>query len=302
MEPSFRGLGWETIVVSPRDPESIRRACAEDVDLVSIHSPPFMHYEHVMWALDHNRNVNLDKPFGRNAEEARAMRDRARELGVLTFLNCEFRHKPARLKLKELLQAGVLGQVEHMVWTSWGTGFRTGRHPWVFDRDLGGGWIRSWGSHCVDQIRWLFESEVIDCGGLVRTELPIRLDLQGNEHPSNAEDAFTIWFRLASGATAMLDTAWGAAGRAEPHFALFASQGSAQLDMSESRLTVRKAGKADEVYNFTLGNDPHEPMMSNWLTAVTASIRSSRPIAPSFDDGVAMVEALDQMHARTIKV
>src|SRR5262245_21392749 len=87
--PAFRQNGVETEIVSPRNDDAVKRACASKVDLVAVHSPPHLHRQHVMWALDGGHPVLCDKPFGRNADDARAMRDRARAVGALNFLNFE---------------------------------------------------------------------------------------------------------------------------------------------------------------------------------------------------------------------
>ena len=50
-----------------------------------------MHLDHVTGAIEQGHAVLCDKPFGRNADEATEMRDRACEAGVLHFLNFEFR-------------------------------------------------------------------------------------------------------------------------------------------------------------------------------------------------------------------
>jgi predicted dehydrogenase len=73
------------IVVTPRDKQVVERALASKVDVVAIHSPPFMQYDHVMRAIDHGQAVLCNKPFGLNAEQAGAMRDRARDRKVLNF-------------------------------------------------------------------------------------------------------------------------------------------------------------------------------------------------------------------------
>ena len=93
--PAYETLGFDVEVVSPRDDSAVQKAIASDVDLVSVHSPPFMHLDHVTAAIDHGHAVLCDKPFGRNAAEAEAMRDRARDAGVLGFLNFEFRFNDA---------------------------------------------------------------------------------------------------------------------------------------------------------------------------------------------------------------
>ncbi len=82
---------------------------SDDVDLVSVHSPPFLHVDHVNATIDHGHPVLCDKPFGRNAAEAEAMRDRATEAGVLNFLNFEFRFAEAWAKLKQLADDGTIG-------------------------------------------------------------------------------------------------------------------------------------------------------------------------------------------------
>ena len=137
--PIYARLGFDVKVVSPREINEIEAAFAGDVDLVSIHSPPFLHHQHVMFALDHGRAVLCDKPFGRDAAEARAMCDRARALGVLHFLNFEFRRQPSRVKLKQLLDEGAIGQLHHISWTFIGNGLRRQTHRWLFDAESAGG-------------------------------------------------------------------------------------------------------------------------------------------------------------------
>ena len=58
--PAFAGTdGCEVVdVVSPRDDAAIKVATARpDVDLVSVHSPPFMHAQHVRAALGAGKAV-----------------------------------------------------------------------------------------------------------------------------------------------------------------------------------------------------------------------------------------------------
>ena len=93
--PVYSHLGLDVEVISPRDDAAVQNALASGVDLVSVHSPPFMHVDHVNAAIDRGCAVLCDKPFGRNAAEAESMRDLAHEAGVLLFLNFEFRFNDA---------------------------------------------------------------------------------------------------------------------------------------------------------------------------------------------------------------
>ena len=139
--PAYRSLGFDVEVVSPRDGDAVKRVLASDADLVSVHSPPFMHLDHVTGAIEQRHAVLCDKPFGRNADEATEMRDRAREAGVLRFLNFEFRCNESWPKVKQLAHAGGIGTPAHLNWTFFGNALRGRKCGWINDGDLGGGWI-----------------------------------------------------------------------------------------------------------------------------------------------------------------
>jgi predicted dehydrogenase len=143
--PAYRSLGFDVEVVSPRDGDAVKRVLASDADLVSVHSPPFMHLDHVTGAIEQRHAVLCDKPFGRNADEATEMRDRAREAGVLRFLNFEFRCNESWPKVKQLAHAGGIGTPAHLNWTFFGNALRGRKCGWINDGDLGGGWIGAYG-------------------------------------------------------------------------------------------------------------------------------------------------------------
>jgi len=218
--------------------------------------------------------------------------------GVLHFLNFEFRCEPPRVVLHELLGEGVIGRLCHLHWTSFVSGSRTPlrRHGWLFDRELGGGWIGAFGSHAIDTIRWL-GGEIVDVEGRVRTDIDERPDADGVLRPCTAEDAFTAWFRLAGGATATLDTAFAAAVSAPPRITLFGDDGTIEL-VGSSELTVRRPGEDARVTRFArFDGDPHLPALRPWLRQVHDSVAEQRQIAPSFDDGIACALVMDSLRA-----
>lgn len=294
----WRRLGCEVEVVSPRDSAAVKRACASEVDLVSIHSPPFMHFDHVMLALDNRRNVLCDKPFASNADEARAMRDRARELGVLHFLNFEFRRHPCRNKAKELLEAGAIGKLQHVGWTFFGSGFRNRKFGWLFDRELAGGWLGAFGTHAIDTARFLFDSEVAQCGGTRRTETKERMDRAGERRISTAEDAFSAWFVMEGGGTFSLDTAFSSPVMLPQRINLLGSEGAIEI-VNDMELTVIRPSRDAETHSFKPSDwDTHEPALVPWLTMVREAVETGRQITPSFDDGLAVTQVTDALQER----
>ena len=82
-------------VVTPRDDAACAALCARsDIDLISVHSPPFLHRRHVDWAIEAGHAVLCDKPFGLDADESRAMTEHAEAAGIVNLLNFERRFDP----------------------------------------------------------------------------------------------------------------------------------------------------------------------------------------------------------------
>jgi len=297
--PAWRAAGCEVQIVSPRDIAGVRAAVEAPCDIVSIHSPPFMHLEHVRLATANRRHVFCDKPFGRNATEAREMLALAEDAGVLHFLNFEFRRAPVRVKLKALLDAGEIGDPVHVSWAMHTSGGRARRHGWLFDKELGGGWIGAFGSHVIDALHWLF-GEVAEAAAKTRTEVKERRDREkGAElmHACTAEDAFAAWLRMKSGVTVAFDTAFAASINAPERIIIFGTQGALQIDNGRE-LTLLKPGRPPERFDFrTEETDPHKPGIDIWIGQVCEAIAQGRPLTPDFRDGLASAEVMDKLRA-----
>jgi predicted dehydrogenase len=289
--PAYVDAGFDVEVVSPRDTGAVESALASEVDLVSVHSPPFMHVEHVTGALRHGRAVLCDKPFGRTAEEAVAMRDAAHDAGVPHFLNFEFRFNDSWSQLKELADSGAIGVPRHLSWTFFGSGLRGRQLGWINDAERGGGWIGAYGSHLIDFTRYLFDSDIADCGGVVRT------DIDG----ATAEDSYSAWFVMANGCTATHDTGFTAAVPSAPAATLIGSEGTLELT-ADTTLLLRRAGEQPETFEFAAApRRSPPPALTTFFGKVAESLRSGLRISPSFDDGVAAARAMDLLRAKAVR-
>lgn len=293
MADCYRDAGMAVEIVSPRDEAAVRAACAADVDLVSVHSPPFLHARHVGLALDHGRHVLCDKPFGASSAEARAMLARAEAAGVLHFLNFEFRQEPSHRAVQELVRSGAIGTVRHVHWLSYNSGSRVPlrRHGWLFDKQRAGGWIGAYGSHVFDTLRWLV-GEIAEITGQTRTDIAERPDAEGQLHPSTAEDAFTARIAFVGGATATIDTAFAAPANLAPRVLILGSSGMIEwVGYSD----IRVLGSADdrEIRIEPFKGDPHLPAMRPWIGMVRDAIAERRQIAPNFADGVVCAEIIE---------
>ncbi len=291
--PAYTALDCEVELVSPRDGEAVERAIAAPCDLVSIHSPPFLHLEHVRLATGHRRHVLCDKPFGRNPQEAREMLDLANEAGILHFLNFEFRCDPLRERLRELLLDGAIGEPLHLTDTMYLSRGRNTPHGWLHDRERGGGWIGAMASHQVDMLRWLFgEVEQASCQS--RIDVQERPDSDGRPVACTAEDAYSAWLTMANGVTATLDCASSAAVDLPGQITIFGTEGVLQLQhMAE--LVLMKPGKEPERLALSAESNPVSGAQQRWLEKVCRAVAAREQIAPDFRDGLACAGVIQKM-------
>jgi predicted dehydrogenase len=292
--------GYEVVaVVSPRDDRAIGAALADGrIDLLSVHSPPFLHAAHVQWACESGvRAVLCDKPLGRTPPEARHILATAHEADVQHFVNFEFRQDPARRALAAFVRDGAIGEVRHIVWTHHSAGTRVPMRPygWLFDASLGGGWIGAWASHAIDALRWMFGGDVTVAWSAPRIDIATRPDRDGVVHECTAEDGLVASLRLASGASVTIDSTFAAAASLPPRLVLFGDDGVIE-DVADQRVVVRRAdGTRDErTFEGEPGRDRHLVPMHRWAEVVRDCVneRVTPATVPTFADGASVDEVL----------
>jgi predicted dehydrogenase len=293
--PAYESLGCDVELVSPRDGEAVREAVVGECDLVSIHSPPFMHVEHVELAVANKRAVLCDKPFGRNATESARMLELANGAGVLHFLNFEFRFDTLRAKMKELLDTGAIGDPVHLSNTMYYSMGHRSPHGWLFENDKGGGWIGAYASHQVDMLHWLFgEIDALSCRPRIDVVTrPDRDDPGGPAHEATAEDALTAWFRMENGVTASIDTSCSSAVDLSAQTTLLGTEGALRLT-DNSELVLQRPGQEPERFSNAAEN-PGAAAQAHWLAKVCEAIGSGQQTGPDFTDGLACARVLDRM-------
>ena len=120
----------------------------EDVELVIVATPSYLHAPCTIKALEAGKNVVCEKPMATNLAEADAMIETAKKTGkILTvFQNSLF--APDYLKVKEVIQSGKLGRIvlvkihNHTFGRRW---------DWQTLKKFGGGELRNNGVHLIIQ-------------------------------------------------------------------------------------------------------------------------------------------------------
>jgi predicted dehydrogenase len=272
-----------------------------DVDLVCVHSPPFLHAAHVRRAIATGHAVLCDKPFGVDAGQAQTLLAAADAADCLHLLNFEFRYDPMRILVRDLIQGGAVGRPEHVSWTHVSAGSRTPLrvYGWLFDRSAGGGWVGAWGSHAVDFLRWVF-GDVGHAWGQPRTAISERPDpAGGTDRMCDAEDGFSAVLELTDGVTAAIDTTFAAPVNLAPRLVVTGSDGVLEC-VADRRVVIRRADGTRDEYERDESGDPHLAPMRAWAAVIRDSVLDglAPPGAPTFVDGVACGRVLDALRPR----
>jgi predicted dehydrogenase len=205
---ALRGAGFAVNALVGRDPGRTRERAAyfqipqattsveeildTDVDAVVVATPPSTHHRYTMMAIAAGKHVLCEKPFALDAGEAREMRDAVREAGLVGQVDHSHRWFRHRAAVREVVQSGAVGdpiQASSLFDVSMLAPGIADTPGWWLDRAAGGGWLRNFASHGIDDIRYMLGDFVSVCGALHN-------DM--SRHMS-ADDGYAFAFRLANG-------------------------------------------------------------------------------------------------------
>ena len=172
----------------------------DDIDLISVVTPPAMHMEMVLAALEGGKAVLCEKPMALNAAEAKRMTDRAREVGVLALIDHELRFLKSRRTMRAMLHNGAIGNVRHCsyIFRSDYRGVLDRPWDWWSDEKMGGGTLGAIGSHAVDSFRWVLGTEISQVFCLLSAHIAERPDKStGEMRRVTSDDEAKLLFRFA---------------------------------------------------------------------------------------------------------
>jgi predicted dehydrogenase len=162
------------------------------VDAVTIATPPHTHAPIALAAIAAGKHVVCEKPFARDAAEARTVHAAAERAGVVHLLGCEFRYGSAQALVTRLVADGAIGEprlATFLLHIPLLAGADAEVPTWWARAEDGGGWLGAQGSHVIDQVRATL-GEITGVSGAL---------LNLSEHGWSAEDTFSVRFRTAGG-------------------------------------------------------------------------------------------------------
>lgn len=127
----------------------------EELDAVSICTPPFAHAEQVTLAARHGLHIFSEKPFAMSSDQAREMLAAVEEAGVTLGVNFAHRYFEGTTVVRDMIVNGTLGEI-HSMRVRFGVDYTDNTRGWVYKKDLaGGGTFFDTASHGLDLYRFL---------------------------------------------------------------------------------------------------------------------------------------------------
>lgn len=170
-----------------------------DVDLVCITTPPNLHREMVLFALEHSKHVLCEKPMAMNVAEADEMRAAAVDAGVLALIDHELRFQPGRLKGFEMLRAREIGKIRHVKYHFRAPHRGDPNLPWDWWSDIsqGGGALGAINSHIIDSFRWFLGTEISNVYCQLQTHVKERPLANGGFRDVTTDDEANMLLRFS---------------------------------------------------------------------------------------------------------
>ena len=210
----------------------------DDVDLVSVVTPPATHMEITLAALENGKAVLCEKPMAMNADEARQMTERAKTANLLALIDHELRFLSNRKAMRAMVHNDAIGRVRHCNYE-----FRSDyralpdrKWDWWSDEKMGGGTLGAIGSHAVDSFRWLLDTEVSEVSALLSTHIAERPDKSsGKMLRVTTDDDTKIMLRFAdsnagSNVTGIASLSVVESGKYENRFEVYGTKGALMVE------------------------------------------------------------------------
>ena len=183
---------WRRMIASP------------EIDAIAVVVRVPSHYAPAKAALEAGKHVYCEWPLGRTTAEAVELAALAKSNGLVTAIGLQARVNPAVMCMKELVEAGFVGEVMavHVSLMREGVLSRPSNRTWQRDADLGANTLTIANGHTVDAMRFV-AGDFSRLSAVVATQAKQWLDTGANTWLDvTSPDSVLISGRLANGAVA----------------------------------------------------------------------------------------------------
>ena len=170
-----------------------------DVDLVCITTPPLLHREITLFAIEHGKHILCEKPMAMNLAEAAEMTAAANGKPLLTLIDHELRFQAGRQLAYRMLRDGAVGKIRHVksIFQAPHRGDPNVAWNWWSDANVGGGALGAIGSHIIDSLNWFLGTDISSISCQLQTNVKARRDASNEMRAVTSDDESNMLLRFA---------------------------------------------------------------------------------------------------------
>ena len=289
----------------------------DDIDIVDICAPGWMHAEIAVAALEAGKHVLVEKPLVNTLAEAELMTAaaaKARARGVQSMIGFNYRRVPALALAKELIAEGRLGTVRHVraaYLQDWLSDAQTPMSWRLRKETAGSGALGDIASHAIDQIQALTGETITEATGTLRTFVTERPGPGGVESVT-VDDAAWATFWLTGGVGASVEASRVATGQKNSlQIEVYGTNGALTFNLENlNELQFLDAAEPTREQGFRriLVNEPEHPYLEAWwpqghiigwehtfthqVRDFLTNIKDGTAPSPSFEEGLQIQRVL----------
>ena len=174
-----------------------------DIDVVDIVLPTDLHFEVSSAVLRAGKHLLLEKPMAANLTHCDELIRLAKEHDRLLAIGHEFRLSSLWGRVKEMIDAGMIGEPQYALIELWRNPYRQGASGWRYDIKRVGNWILEEPIHFFDLARWYFAKQGNP------ESIFARANARRPDHPE-LQDNFSAIVNFPRGAYAVISQTLGA--------------------------------------------------------------------------------------------
>jgi len=273
----------------------------EDLDIVSVCTPNYLHAEISTYALSKGVNVHCEKPLAVNAGEAQKIVDAKNLSGKKVMVGLNNRFTNEAVFLKKYIEAGYLGDI-YQVKAGWirRSGI-PGRGTWFTNKDCaGGGVMIDLGVHYLDLALFLIgmPQPSYITGAIHRnfteTTTRNRNGYQGNPNGIfNVEDTAVGFIGLQNGVTVNFEFSWASNIEKDKTFIeILGTKGGVSLINGELKI---HSELLDTCVDISPVLNPNIKLKNEFEHFVNSILTGEELIAPA-EHGLYMMDIIDQFY------
>lgn len=220
----------------------------KDIDLVVIGTPNLTHCDITVRAARAGKHVVVEKPLCMNLAEADRMIDACERAGVKLMYAEELCFTPKYVRLKELLDEGVLGKPVLFKQLEKHDGPHA-EHFWDINRS-GGGVTMDMGCHALQFFRWLNPRSSV-------SSVYAQMNTSVHATKTRGDDNAIIILEFSNGVVAIAEESWTKLGGMDDRAEIHGSEGVAYADVLQGNsiqiYSTKGVGYAVEKAGNTVG-------------------------------------------------